>query len=264
MKKNIGVCTAFDDFERIKKIHDIGYDFVEFSFSSFKDAKESVIRECADLLHELNLPCVSMNGLIVGNFSLTGDNTNHEEAKEHVESILEKVQPFGTKTFVMGSGAARRVPDGYSKEKAMEQLERFFVDVLSPAAKKYDAVIAIEELRKEETNIFNTCRDVVSFLKGIDTPNIKLLVDYYHAMLGGDTLEELASYKGYISHVHIASPSNARIMPQPTDSDDYKAFFKALDEAGYDKANISLEGSWDDRFDELAPISLEYLRSIGK
>jgi len=262
MRKNIGMCIGHKEFDKLKTIKNLGYDFVEFNFSALRNEEESVIKECADLLCELNMPCVSMNCLLIGDFTLIGDNADHSKVREHVEATLEKIQPFGTKNFVMGSGRARSVPEGYSREKAMEQLESLFVDVLAPAAKKYDSVIAIEELRKEECNIFVTCREVMKFIKNINVPNVKLLIDYYHAMLGGDTLEEIASYKGYINHVHIASPLNNRIMPQPTDTEDYKAFFEALDKAEYTSGNISLEGDWDNRFDELAPVSLNYLRSL--
>ena len=263
MKKNIGMCVGHKNFDTLRKIRNIGYDFVEFNFSALRNESESFIKECADLLKELNMPCISMNCLLLGDFVLIGDDRDHSKVREHVEETLEKIQPLGTKTFVMGSGKARSVPDGYSREKAMEQIESLFCDVLAPAAKKYDSVIAIEELRKEECNIFVTCREVMEFIKKIDNPNVKLLIDYYHAMLGGDTLEEIASYKGYISHVHIASPLNGRIVPQPTDTEDYKGFFDALDKAEYTRANISLEGNWDNRFDELAKISHDYLRSIG-
>ncbi len=262
MKKNIGICVGITDFKDIRNIKETGFDFVETSFSELAKTEQSVIDESADLLKELGLPCISMNGLIVGDFAMVGEKADHAKIKEHIESTLEKVKKLGTKNFVMGSGRARSVPEGYPREKALEQLRELIGDVLAPAAAKYGAVIAIEELRKEECNMFVTCKETVQFIKELGVPNVKLLVDYYHAMLGGDTLDEIASYGDYISHVHIASPSNKRMIPLPCDGDDYGAFFAALDNAGYKAGNISLEGSAGDNRNKNLKTSLEYLRTL--
>lgn len=262
MKKNIGICAGCSDFDSIRRLKETGFDFVESNFSEFAKTEQSVIDEYADLLKELKMPCVSMNCLIVGDFVMVGEKADHGKIREHVESTLEKVKKLGTKNFVMGSGRARSVPDGYSREKALDQLRELIGNVLAPAAAKYGAVIAIEELRKEECNIFVTCKETVQFIKELNVPNVKLLVDYYHSMLGGDTLEEIATYGDYISHVHIASPSNKRLIPMPGDGDDYGAFFAALDKAGYKAGNISLEGSSGEPCWENRKKSLEYLRTL--
>ncbi len=262
MKMNIGICADLNGFDRIRKIKEVGYDFVELGFSKLAKVEQSEIDEYAGLLDELKMPCVSMNGLIIGDFAMVGDKADHSKIAEHVESTLEKVKSLGTKNFVMGSGAARSVPEGYSREKAMEQLKSLVADTLSPIMAKYDAYLSIEELRKEECNVFVTCKETVEFIKEINIPNVKLLVDYYHAMLGGDTLEEIATYGDYISHVHIASPSNNRSIPMPNDGDDYGAFFKALDKAGYKAANISLEGSIGENYFEKIQKSLAYLKTV--
>ena len=72
MKKNIGICAGITDFEDIRNIKEIGFDFVETSFSELAKTEQSVIDESADLLKELGLPCVSMNCLIVGDFVMVG------------------------------------------------------------------------------------------------------------------------------------------------------------------------------------------------
>ena len=85
---------------------------METSFSELAKTEQSVIDESADLLKELGLPCISMNGLIVGDFAMVGEKADHAKIKEHIESTLEKVKKLGTKNFVMGRGKARSVPEG--------------------------------------------------------------------------------------------------------------------------------------------------------
>lgn len=82
-------------------------------------------------------------------------------------------------------------------------------------------------------------------IRRVNLPNVKLLVDYYHAILGGDTLEELASYGDNIVHVHIASPKNNRAVPNENDYDDCVEFFRMLKKIGY-KGVISVEARTKD------------------
>ena len=260
---NIGICTVFNDFKRLAALKEAGADFFEFGFSSIGTADESLVNESVAFVKELGLPVVSMNGLLIGDFRMTGENTNHDYIAEFVDKTLERATKFGTKNYVIGSGKARSVPEGFSEAKAREQLESLFVDKLLPIFKKHDCYLSIEELRKEECNIFVTCREAMETIRKIDHPNLTLLVDYYHAMLGGDTYEEIASYKGKITHVHIASPKHERHVPMPNDGEDYQGFFDALRKAEYKQMNISLEGGYGGKDPvEVARQSFAYLRTF--
>ena len=45
MKKNIGICSGITYFEDIRNIKEIGFDFVETSFSELAKTEQSVIDE---------------------------------------------------------------------------------------------------------------------------------------------------------------------------------------------------------------------------
>ena len=260
---NIGICTPFNDYKRMTALKEVGADFFEFSFSALGQAEESAVNESIAFVKELGLPVVSMNGLLMGDFRMTGENTNHDVIAEFVEKTLERATKYGTRNFVIGSGKARSVPEGFSEEKAREQLESLFVDKLLPIFAKYDSYLSIEELRKEECNIFITCKETMETIRKINHPNLTLLVDYYHAMLGGDTFEEIASYKDKITHVHIASPLHERHVPMAGDGEDYQGFFDALRKANYKAMNISLEGGFGGKdVIETAKASFEYLKTF--
>ncbi len=142
----------------------------------------------------------------------------------------------------------------------------FLGDLVVPVVKQYDITIGIEELRAQETNIINTCAEACEYIEAINDSHIRLLVDLYHVAIMGTPVEELRKYKGYVSHVHIASPTNGRIYPLPTDGDDalYRQFYQILDEIGYEAKNISLEGSCGDDFEGNIAKSIVYLKSLEK
>lgn len=260
-----GVCASGNDLDELKKLKDAGADFFELGFSDLAKKGDEEFEKTLDFVKELGVPVVSMNCLIVGDFYITGEKTNHDLIAEFVEKGMERAVKFGTKNFVMGSGKARSVPEGFSPERAREQVESLVCDKLLPIFKKYDVILSVEELRKEETNIFNSCREVAEFVRRVNRPNLKLLVDYYHAILGGDTTEEIASYGDIISHVHIASPLNQRHIPMKDDGDDYVSFLDALKKANYKAGYVSLEGGCGGKDKaETVKQSLEYLKSLNR
>ena len=84
----------------------------------------------------------------------------------------------------------------------------------------------------------------MTYIKELELPNLKLLVDLYHFYCEGEPLERVREYGPYIKHVHIVEPSQRDFMRQG-DAYDYKAFVKALRDIGYDGA-LMFEGGKGD------------------
>jgi len=97
----------------------------------------------------------------------------------YVAGALGRLKRLGVKVVVLGSGGARRVPDGFSRTRRSiswwTSARR-----IAPVARENGITIAIEPLRKQETNIINTAREGLALVKAVDRPEIRLLVDYYH------------------------------------------------------------------------------------
>jgi len=260
---SIGICTDFKDFEKMEKLKKIGFDFFEFNFFEIGMSDEALVDAAVEKVKELGAAVPSMNCLLLGDFRMTGPEADHDKIAVFVDKTLQRAVRFGTKNFVLGSGYARSVPEGFLREEGILQMKSLFADKLLPIFKKYDCYLSVEELSPADSNLYNSCREVMETIKEINHPNLKLLVDLYHASLGGDTIEELASYKGYVSHVHIASPKNQRMVPLPDDGEDYAGFFEALKTADYQAANISLEGNYGEDFYDTAAKSLAYLRTFS-
>ena len=100
-------------------------------------------------------------------------------------------------------------------------------------------------------------------IRAVDAPEVRLMVDYYHAMLGGDRLEEIASYGDMIRHVHIASVRNKRHFPMIDDVGDCRGFFAALKAAGYTGC-VSLEGSDGGNFESSIAEAITVMKEAEK
>jgi D-psicose/D-tagatose/L-ribulose 3-epimerase len=144
---------------------------------------------------------------------------------------------------VFGSGGARRVPDGFAKDEAFAQLVDFGRRA-AREAKAHGITIAIEPLRKQETNIINTAAEGLALVNAIGDPNFQLMIDFYHLASEHEDPAIVLRAKDHIRHLHVANPQG-RVFPQKWDEFDYAPFFANLRAIGYDQ-RISVEGATTD------------------
>ncbi|MCL1858105.1 MAG: sugar phosphate isomerase/epimerase [Oscillospiraceae bacterium] len=241
-----GNCISYKNLKHIKILKETGFDYIETSLAPLYTAAKSEITDFLSALGDNNIKCGAVNVLFPGDISLTGDNTDQNKIKSYISEVFEKTKDFGFKSVVFGSGGARKVPNGFDRQKATGQIIQVIYDYLIPAAEAYNFTLAIEELNKTETNILNSVGEVEYIINQINNPRVKLLADLYHIALENDDVAELSQKGGILEHCHIANPYNNRFYPQITDSEEsinlYKKFFGSLKSAGYNK-KISIEGA---------------------
>lgn len=260
---NIGCCIAYQDEARIRIGKSSGLDFIETSFSDLGRADKNALEGFAALLSELAIPCVSTNGMLSKDYRITGPDADHVKASDFIYRTLElSAKKIGYRYVVFGSSGARNVPDGFSREKASEQIVRFLADHVAPAMREFGVTCLIEELCPTETNIIQSCAEAMKIIDQVNLPEIRLLIDYYHTEISGEPVESLQAFVPYTCHVHIASPSNSRRFPQINDGDDYGKFFNILRNGGYKEKNISLEGGANGDFEASLHETVAYLKSL--
>jgi sugar phosphate isomerase/epimerase len=245
---NFGCCGTQEEIEIIKSR---GADFIELAVTEIVNSN---IERLKNLLDESHLRAYSFNVFLPGDLPITGPSVDEERIQDYIREALKRVNLLGGKMIVFGSGRARSIPEGFSKEKASEQIVAF-LRLVSRYAQGYDIKIAIEPLNKKESNIINTTLEALEFAKIVNNPYIGVLMDTYHADIEMEPLSNLEKVKDKLYHLHIAD--KGRIAPGKGDYD-FKSLFNFLKDIGYN-GSISIECRWEDKAKEL-PQSLEYLR----
>ena len=159
--------------------------------------------------------------------------------------------------MVVGSGTARQYPEGFSKEEAFRQLIDFFKR-LGPEARTRQIVIAIEPLRREESNIINSMAEGLQLVEAVNDPNVQLNLDFYHLESEKEDPAIILKAANHIAHVHMANPIG-RVFPLKWEEYNYAPFFENLRKIGYDK-EISVEAATKD-FPNEAPRAIAFLRN---
>ncbi len=248
-----GVCRGLDDFDSIKFASEIGLDYYECGFGSLANYDDEKIKGCKEFLSENNLPCLVANGFIPGNLKVVGDSIDYGALTEYLDKGFERAKAIGVKKIVFGSGAARSFPEGFSLEKAKEQLAYFLREYAAPKAEKSGCIIVMEPLRFGETSMVHTVSDGIEIARMSGEKNVAGLADLYHVYGNNDCIEGIGEFKGELLHAHIAEPEK-RVYPSTKDSEEviaiYKRFFDALKVANCE--TCSVEAHTDDFANDIA------------
>jgi len=246
-----GVCAGPEDSAWLKTA---GADFVEGHVQLFLKPMDETWQPPVPPA-ALAVPLAAYNCLFPTEMRITGPGVDLASVKAYAARACSRASQMGSAVIVFGSGGARKVPDGWPRDKAETQLVEA-MQVVGPVAAASGITIAMEHLNRGETNILNSLDEGMEYIRRASAPGISILCDFYHFTLQKEPLESLARTKGLLTHVHIAEPVG-RVPPGPGMTD-YRPFFRGLKAIGYD-ARISIECGWTDINAQLAP-TLDFLR----
>jgi len=251
-KVKIGYNT--DDLEKAKKT---GFDFAEVLVKNFTALSDEDFAKFLEKHKAVGIPTPVGNNFIPVDLKLVGPEVDKDKQMEYVRKAFDRAQKLGLQVIVLGSGGARKVPEGFSKDEAWKQLVDF-AKRIAPEAKKRGIVVAVEPLQKGETNTINTAAEGLKWVQAVGHPNFKLMVDFYHLSLEKEDPSILVTAKKHIKHIHIANPY-LRQFPMSSEEFDYSTFFATLKKINY-QGGISIEGKTTD-FDNQGPKALSFLRA---
>jgi sugar phosphate isomerase/epimerase len=196
----------------------------------------------------------SCNGFIPKQIKLVGPEVNEARVLGYVDTVMQRAQKAGIQLIVLGSGDARKVPEGTDPAAAKQQ----FIALcrkMAGVAGKYGRIIAMENLNSTETNFINTLKEANEVVNAINHPNFKLTADIYHMLKENEPAANIEAAKGNLVHCHIAE-RDKRTAPGVAQQD-FRPYLAALHRINY-QGRIMMECRWDDMRTQSKP-AYEYL-----
>ncbi|HWA83196.1 MAG TPA: sugar phosphate isomerase/epimerase family protein [Fimbriimonadaceae bacterium] len=223
-----GVCT---DLAGAPAILDAGFDYVEVGASGFSGFEETWDRETYAAL-----PILATNLFFDGRIKLFGEDRT--PYRDYAERTITRAASLGIPVMVIGSGAARRSPEGFDGDQAFADV----VAELAGIAKPLGVALAPESLNRSETNTGNDLRSLALALR---ERGVGYTADSYHILYEWDAEDRYAGLRELFlvqvpfapAHVHIADLPRQGVS---TDDEMLRAFAMRLKELGY-AGNVSLE-----------------------
>lgn len=244
--------------EIIERIAEYGFDYIELPLAQIMELNEVEFASLKERVNNSKICCETCNNFFPGNIKLTGPDIDAEHIVSYYKSALKRANELGVEYVVFGSGKAKNVPEGFSMEDGYNQVVNLLKGI-ALVAKENNIIIAIEPLRKQECNIINTFKEGCKLAKDVGSPNVRVLVDYYHFTQEQEPLQNLLEFgKEYLVHTHFAR-NDGRVFPESMQEDnEYQSYIETLKAIGYE-GRVSCEAFASD-FDRQAQLTIAFFK----
>lgn len=186
---------------------------------------------------------------------IAGSDVKESRVLQYADSVFLRAKQAGIPVIVLGSGGARKLPEGYDAKKATADFI-FLASKLGKAAQRRGITVVLENLNRTETNFINTLKEAAYIVKTVDHPNFRLNADIYHMLKENEPPQEIINAGKLIVYSEVAEKEK-RTLPGVM-KDDFRPYFMALKQIGF-KGNIIVEGKTDNLAAE-APAAYKYLQ----
>lgn len=235
-KIKIGVCS-----KDVPGAVQAGFEYIEPAAADIAAMTEEQYRQFSNTVMASPIRCEAFNSFIRRpDLKVVGEDVPKQALDEYVDQCLGRCRALGATVVVWGSAGSRNVPEGFSRDRANDQIAEFLHSA-GDIAKRHKIVVAIEPLRHQESNILNTGAEALEMVRRVKHPNVAMIIDYYHLREENEDPSILEKGRREIVHIHFANP-NGRKWPHDLNEDpEYKTFFALLKKTGY-TGGISIEG----------------------
>lgn len=237
-----GACTGTpEQFPIIKKC---GFDYAEIIFFLMANASEEEFSQWCRFAEESELPIEGSNCFVTTPWRLVGEK-DLDGLLNYARNGFARLQKLGGSFAVIGSGGARRIPEGYTYTQAKEEFSELLCK-LSPIAADHGITLCLEALNSAETDLITTVAEAADICRSIGQPNVACVADLYHMHRMDEPYSVLSEVGNLLHHVHIALPN--RKIPKAADEAECRIMAKALHNCGY-QGRITLEGILEPDFE---------------
>jgi sugar phosphate isomerase/epimerase len=185
------------------------------------------------------IPVRGCNVFLKTGLRCTGPDADHARVLAYAAIAFERLERAGGSFIGLGSSDARRIPEGWPKARADEQFIAL-LEAMAPLAARHHITVSVESQRREEVNYLNRIAEVVAVVAAVDHPNIRVLADFYHMAVMGDSLADIEAAGRWVGLTEIAE-RETRTVPGVA-GDDFRRAFAAIARAGY-RGPITIEGN---------------------
>ncbi|MFD1674195.1 sugar phosphate isomerase/epimerase family protein [Alicyclobacillus fodiniaquatilis] len=235
-----------------------GFDFAELKCGvTLPDEPEAVWRIERQKLLAHQVPIQSFNVLLPGAMPVVGPEVRLDALRAYLDIVFCRMAELGGKNVSFGSGGARKVPEGFARGQAEDQVVAF-IQVLSEMADTYSIQVNVEFLNQKETNLITSATEAYRYTQRVNHDKIRILADLYHLMEEAEPLSDLYQTREHIGYVHVADTK--RLYPG-SGTYPYQEFFQILNDIGY-VGPVSVECGWQDTVQEMKK-SAGFLKQIS-
>lgn len=221
-----------------------GADFLLIGVNNFLKPNEPVaeFEKQLRLAEQSPIPVLSCNSFLRGDaLRSVGPEAKTENVLRFAKTAFQRAKRAGVQRIIFGSSGSRRLPDGWSKAQADDQLIPL-LKKMGDLAGAEGVIVAVENLQQRECNYLTRLYEVGEIVSEVNHSNIRVLADIYHSSCMQDPPGDFEKYAHLTEMVEIAE-AEGRTVPG-VNGEDFRPYFNALRKGGY-QGPIEIEGKWE-------------------
>jgi len=252
--------------DAMKFARDVGYDGIEIApFTIRKDVTQISAQERAQIRASAQAVGIAISGIHWVLVQTEGLHVTHPDVEvrrrtaQYFCDLVDFCADLGGQSIVVGSPKQRDVMPGVTFQQAWEWATEVFRPAVQQAAGR-DVVICIEPLAPSETNFINTAEQAIAFVKQVDSPNFKIILDVKAMSSESKPIPQVIRESWpYFAYFH----ANDQNLKGPGFGEvDFHPIAAALREVGYE-GYVSVEVfKFEEGPEAIARRSLDYLRTV--
>ena len=242
----------------------VGYDAVEIApFTLAKYVTEipaSERQRIRDAARRAGIAISGIHWVLVqaeGMYLTHPDASVRQETSRYFCDLVDFCADLGGNIIVVGSPKQRNLMEGVSYQQAWEWATDVFRQPVGRAGER-GVTICFEPLAPSETNFVNTAEEGIRFVKQLDSPHFKIILDVKAMSSDSKPIPQIIRESWpHFAYFH----ANDKNLKGPGFGDiDFKPIAAALKEVGYD-GYVSVEVfNFDEGPEVIASKSIEYLK----
>lgn len=188
----------------IEKVARLGFDILEIAahqLLNYSDQELAEIKNCAKKHNIILTACIGPDK----NQNLSSEDPEiRVKAKKFFSELLDALNKLDIK--ILGGALHSYWPIDYSKpvDKDMDWARGIDgIREISYVAEKYEIDLCIEVLNRFENHVINTAEEAVLFVREVDRPNVKIMLDTFHMNIEEDDIGGAIRTAGsLLGHLH--------------------------------------------------------------
>ena len=225
----------------MEKVARLGFDVCEVASAEFCKYSDETLGELKRRADDLGLTFTYSIGLEKEYDLASDDPAVRDNGVRHVTEILKSMPKVGAAILNGVSYAGwQAMPDHgitLEEKRRKEELALDSMRRLMPVAEDCRVYYCCEVVNRFEQYLLNTAREGAAFVKQLESPNAKVLLDTFHMNIEEDDLLQAILETGdLLGHFHVGERN--RKPPGSTNSLPWKEMAGALRQIGYQGAVV--------------------------
>ncbi len=224
----------------IDKLHNLGYDILEFQAQPLLDIDDNECRKIKKYADERGIKLSYSLGLNSRYDVSSPDKEVRAGGVIYLNDIVRKIAVMEGELFSGVTYAGWGVPSYFIDEKEKEALFCRSVESMRQVmkvAEKEGVTVCCEAVNRFESPLINTATEAIRYADAVNSPNIGIHLDTYHMNVEENNIGDAIRLVGKrLRHFHTGE--NNRNIPGKGHID-WDEVFKALGDIGYTRDIVS-------------------------